>query len=1120
MSLVASAHQRMMKKKKMEKKLLEKTQVQGGVGGVKVIPTSPAKTAPSSSASDSSPASVIPVISPDMSLCAPLIFDDSRVTETPTPIIQPTVAMLNAAPPKTIDDVRSPQNHQSSSVSTYSPREWAPDGGAGGGGSSAAASLVTGGKNGMNSINSFQPYYEQSPRVSPRSGGSGPSQHHAPQQAVPSPTAQWGESSTPLHYPQQQQSPMNYGGSPTHQSGQRSTPPAYFNYDPGSDYEQATRPRGRHTNYLPPRVETSGSGSPLARVPNRSRRGYDSFVGAPPTSPTPDGQNQNSNHIIPPRLTYTSNHRAVTTAGTGAAISQQDRLMISQQAQSVISPRPQQAQSVISPTFPHVGSSVGVPVLGNKYDHDFEYHTEKDEDSTSANNIMGDKTTSSEEQPSVVFSGGSSTDNDVAERVSTDPSVDSSGEEQRTIASEEAVPGTPVRKKSSSKLLSPLMLNGLNKTNSPLIAAWKQKKNKKKKPTLVILDDKFSSGWENNGGVEPTSGSVAATAGDGVGGDDSSPSTARGFIGATDDSEDPPRIVNNLNSWDTSDNMNKFPTSSSAAIVGAAAVVGGISGAVAVDLFSGSFWENSSFNKEQQPTSDTTQTSMFWDNNDGTTTKQHEFDGIVSGGTWGEHPLNNDTNSLFSNLDNSKTTSDKENVNDIQDLDKVENQWRKGIDNPPPPPLVPPPKTKRGHNHHPWKTDFEKGEVDQISVLTGLENGDVDSDLSNSLQTKPEDDDTIESNRNVETSIPPVLVNPAEIFGKINSCLQQADQNRTYQRSTSVNSGPPPLTSGPPPLTTVDQSEASSVLSSSLLDGQDEKRNSGKRIQFVSDAHGVDAVTVHTFLKDPNEYRCDTQSFDDDSEDDESINYIDNKPQQNRSISPGMNSERSDNDATYNEESTVGDSVVSYKSDEERVAEVDLLDDLRKDVDNAVTVVATAIGLGGFFGIVSPKSNNRTADGGSESDTRGSSAFADNGDDKSTKSGDNETYVSAASTADRKGGTEDNNWLSFMSRIIFPHDMSSSERSTGGTTIDDTFEAGSTYQDGSTYQEEEDNYLQLQAMAAARVIHDKKGMDYDETNEINVLSDITFVVVTVSLPLGCEYYHTFFDLFFILSRFY
>jgi hypothetical protein len=973
---------------------------------------------------------------------------------------------------------------------------------------------------------------------------------HAQQQAVPSRTAQWGESSTtPLHYPQQQQqqqlSPMNYGGSPTHhqQSVQQSTPPpAYFNYiDPGCDIEQATRPRGRHTNYLPPRVETSGSGSPLApRVPNRSRRGYDSFVGAPPTSPTPPeppaggGQNQYTNQIIPPRVTThtsTNNYRGGGGGGAaGAVISQQDRLIISQkQAQyAVISPRTQQqqqaAQSVISPTFPHVGSSVGVSVLGNTYDHDFEYHTEKDEDSRTA--IMSDKTTSSEEQPpSVLFSddgGSSSMDNDVAERVSTDPSIDSSGgggEEQRTIASEEAVPGTPVRKKSSSKLLSPLVLNGLSKTNSPLIAAWKQKKNKKKKqPTLVILDDKF--GTENNDGgreVEPTSsGSVAATAGGGRSRSDP--------ITNTDDSVDPPRIVSTLNSWDTSDNMKKFPTSNVVAGT-AAAVVGGVSGAVAVDFFADSFWEDSSFNKEQQqPTSDMTQTSMFWDNNnDGTTAKQqqHEFDGIVSGGTWGEQPLNNDTNSLFSNLDNFKTTSDKENVNDIQDLDKVENQWRKGIDNPPPPPpLVPPPqKTKRSHNnnHHPWKTDFEKGEVDQISVFTGGENGDVESDLSNSLQSKHEDDDTIESNRNVETStqtqaVPPVLVDPAEIFGKINSSLQQADQNRTYQRSTSVNSGPPPLTSGPPPLTTPDQSEASSalsssVLSSSLLDGQDERKNSGKRIKFVSDAHGDDAVTVHTFLKDPNEYRCDTQSFEDDSEDDESINYIGNKLQQNRSNSPGTNSERSDNDGTYNEESTVGGSVASYKSEEDRVAEVDLLDDLRKDVDNAVTVVATAIGLGGLFGMVSPKSNNRTADGGSESDTRGSSAFADTEDDKSVKSGDIESYVSAGqttmgtSTANRKSNNEDNNWLSFMSRIIFPHDVSFSERSTGGTTIDDTFEAG------STYQEEEDNYLQLQALAAARTIHDVKGMDYNEKNEIDVLSDIKFVVVAVSLPLGCEYQH-------------
>ena len=67
-----------------------------------------------------------------------------------------------------------------------------------------------------------------------------------------------------------------------------------------------------------------------------------------------------------------------------------------------------------------------------------------------------------------------------------------------------------------------------------------------------------------------------------------------------------------------------------------------------------------------------------------------------------------------------------------------------------------------------------------------------------------------------------------------------------------------------------------------------------------------------------------------------------------------------------------------------------------------------------------------------------------------------------------------------------------------GTKDDDMFDAE------LTYQEEEDNYLLLQALAAARAIHYLQGVEFDEKNEINVLTDIKFVVVTVSLPLGRE----------------
>jgi len=57
-----------------------------------------------------------------------------------------------------------------------------------------------------------------------------------------------------------------------------------------------------------------------------------------------------------------------------------------------------------------------------------------------------------------------------------------------------------------------------------------------------------------------------------------------------------------------------------------------------------------------------------------------------------------------------------------------------------------------------------------------------------------------------------------------------------------------------------------------------------------------------------------------------------------------------------------------------------------------------------------------------------------------------------------------------------------------GTKDDDMFDAE------STYQEEENNYLLLQALAAARAIHYLQGVEFDEKNEINVLTDIKFVI--------------------------
>lgn len=73
-----------------------------------------------------------------------------------------------------------------------------------------------------------------------------------------------------------------------------------------------------------------------------------------------------------------------------------------------------------------------------------------------------------------------------------------------------------------------------------------------------------------------------------------------------------------------------------------------------------------------------------------------------------------------------------------------------------------------------------------------------------------------------------------------------------------------------------------------------------------------------------------------------------------------------------------------------------------------------------------------------------------------------------------------------------------------GSVTQTTKDTADLHDDRSTAynQEDEDSYLLLQALAAARAIHHVQGVEYDETLEINVLTDIKFVVVTVSLPLG------------------
>ena len=71
----------------------------------------------------------------------------------------------------------------------------------------------------------------------------------------------------------------------------------------------------------------------------------------------------------------------------------------------------------------------------------------------------------------------------------------------------------------------------------------------------------------------------------------------------------------------------------------------------------------------------------------------------------------------------------------------------------------------------------------------------------------------------------------------------------------------------------------------------------------------------------------------------------------------------------------------------------------------------------------------------------------------------------------------------------------------GGSTNISTLRSNS---NTASAEEEEENdvYLLQQAMASARAIHHIHGIQFDESQDINVLTDIKFVVVTIALPLG------------------
>ena len=242
-----------------------------------------------------------------------------------------------------------------------------------------------------------------------------------------------------------------------------------------------------------------------------------------------------------------------------------------------------------------------------------------------------------------------------------------------------------------------------------------------------------------------------------------------------------------------------------------------------------------------------------------------------------------------------------------------------------------------------------------------------------------------------------------------------------------------------------------------------------KTLRFLS----VEENTVHTYLKEPDEFNYESDRYDDEDEGHEDENNVLESSrhatsrntnigdaattirQPQRSISPKdraatlENDERSDAD-TY-EDSTIADSI-TYKSavdvdDDFWSEDFDIFTDLRKDVDDAVNAVAAT--LGGLFGVAqASKSGNKTVvrstndhdgDGDGRADgvvVVGVSGSALIDEDKSVLTDDNDTYDESRAThltaqwtlaTGTKTETEaesENDWLGYMRHILFPKDVS------------------------------------------------------------------------------------------------
>eukprot|EP00956_Cyclotella_meneghiniana_P006481 scaffold8496_cov66-Cyclotella_meneghiniana.AAC.23 len=369
---------------------------------------------------------------------------------------------------------------------------------------------------------------------------------------------------------------------------------------------------------------------------------------------------------------------------------------------------------------------------------------------------------------------------------------------------------------------------------------------------------------------------------------------------------------------------------------------------------------------------------------------------------------------------------------------------------------------------------------------------------TDSVSDYEEDEDSIfafskkeEEQKEVELP-PPPPANPQDIFAKLNSGLKQANSNKIQMsalRQVSTSTKGDSLS-----VADSDFSKETSLVSEQTSEKSKEKRN----VAFAKDKDN----TIHTYLVEDNHFDTRDSTSNAGSTDDEVGTETDPESSVDTGIevntSPRNQSEgqptsqkkksvhyQSDEDVSYhtNEESTLASSFKSNPSavvsDQEQTKELNLLDH----------VTGLAASLGGLFS--SPKNADEKT-------------IEDKSVSVSTDQDDN-TYTQS-SLPSQDNNTSGDDWFGYMEKPDDEQSVHTEGESTGSPLTDSQYSKSHDQSSKFTYdsypEDDDDAYLLQQALASARAVHHIHGVEYDESQEIDVVTDVKFHVANIKLPLG------------------